>query len=174
MTATKVLDVFFFLMSPFFFFESLLSEFQVVWQFVEEGVMLYFTHHRQQQYHQKVVGATASNIFLWNKLFSNSINIIFTLGIFIFHQNFLLSTRFLCLLTSLSLVQSWVLTRSVQCITLHLVSEYQFFVIFRMLQMPVTVKKLKHTVTAFHASHVSQISSSKKLLTRTFLVCPMK
>ena len=63
-----------------------------------------------------------------------------------FFRLFHLPIQFLCRLTCLNLVQSWIF-----CATLHLVSEFLFFVLFCMLWKLVTVKKLKNTANISNA-----------------------
>ena len=91
-----------------------------------------------------------------------SINFFFwTPFLLFFSRNFYWSTRFLCLLTSLSLTQSWIFS-----VTFCLVSEFLFFVLFWMLWILVTVNKLKNPTC--HGSHASQITSSKTLFAQFF------
>ena len=86
---------------------------------------------------------------------------------FIFLHIFHLSTRFLSILTCLSLEQFWIFS-----ITFDFVSKFPFFVLFRMLWMLVTVDSLKYT--ACHRSLVPQVTSWKTLHSKLYLVCPMK
>ena len=53
---------------------------------------------------------------------------------------FYLSTQLSCLLTCLSLVQSWIF-----CVNVHLVFKFPFFVLFRMMWNRITMNKLNYT-----------------------------
>ena len=135
-------------------------------------LMLYFIHHRQQ-YHQNVACDTTSNIFWWDKFFSNSVNITFPLCVSFFFQ-----TLFLLFFNSISLSFD-LFEFSVHLLYLlcHLPSifcfrDFFFFLLFWMLWILVTVNKLKYT--ASHGPHASHIPCWKTLITQFFLVCPMK
>ena len=115
----------------------------------------------------------ASNILWWDKFFSNSINIIFSINIIMFHSLFsfdhllffiwlfYLSTRFFCFLTCLNLVQSWIF-----CVTFHLVPETLMFVPFWTEWMLVTINILKYM--ANHGSQTLQITHFRSINYKNF------
>ena len=119
--------------------------------------MFYFIHNWQQQF-QKVVWATASITFLWNKLFSNSIDTTFTLSIFYFSSEFFTINS---ISLSFGLIEPFtVLNLLSVCAMCHLPFCFRISIFY-----PITVKRLKHM--ACHGSQASQISSFKTLLTQT-------
>ena len=86
--------------------------------------------------------------FCWDRFFNNSIKLLshyvlikFFSFLFFSFRLLYLSTRFFCLLTCLSLNFSVAFH-----LRLHLVSEFLFFVLFRMLWMMVTMNKVKFSL----------------------------
>ena len=86
--------------------------------------------------------------FCWDRFFNNSIKLLshyvlikFFSFLFFSFRLLYLSTRFFCLLTCLSLNFSVAFH-----LRLHLVSEFLFFVLFRMLWLMVTMNKVKFSL----------------------------
>ena len=109
----------------------------------------------------------AFSLSILNITFTLRINQLLQLNTFsfiFFLRLFYLSTKLFCLLTCLSLAQSWIFG-----VTFQLVSKFQLFVLFRALWLLVTMNKLNHK--AYHGSHASHITPLKILLRQTIFGC---